>query len=482
MKASGALVVETSSGFQVFVGESTARTGPGADPGELAAVVRRLFDETKVANRTCVLAPASTSCFFAILHPADEREAKDRAALAYEFENHLPIDAESFVADFQTLSRRGQERLAQTRPGGLTSSDAASGDAADRNDPAGIETGVPIAVAAVAVPIEPWRRIMDALDDVAVPVRSIVPSAMLAAAGATADPSFPAGESWLLIVQDDRLDSIRVIDRQWAGWKHMAAEPDVLDRHRLIDMDGGAKQVTLVGVDSPQHGFFQSVFPDARCVQATAESLWLAGARRVISDRAGGGFDLCRGPLGSADRLFAIDKQLRWLAVAAVLFFVSLAVAGWYRTHRIEQEIVAIRDQQETLFRDSFGGAKVPGAIVRRIRSEHAQAVGSRGASTTVEIPRPASDVVRGLIAAIPADLRFRIESLAVNDGRADLEMHVRTPVDAGKIATALASAGFQVDPPVTTQKDTRTFTSSIRARWIGKAADTGTSGQGGTR
>ena len=58
------------------------------------------------------------------------------------------------------------------------------------------------------------------------------------------------------------------------------------------------------------------------------------------------------------------------------------------------------------------------------------------------------------------------MKSLKILNGQVDLEMQVRTAVDAGAWPTALESNGFEVEPPVTTRKDARTFDSVLEARW----------------
>jgi hypothetical protein len=68
---------------------------------------------------------------------------------------------------------------------------------------------------------------------------------------------------------------------------------------------------------------------------------------------------------------------------------------------------------------------------------------------------------------AFPQEIRFQISSLKVSSGRVDLNLQVRTAVDAGNLAMALKSHGFEVEPPVTTRKDATTFDSVLKARWL---------------
>jgi hypothetical protein len=149
-----------------------------------------------------------------------------------------------------------------------------------------------------------------------------------------------------------------------------------------------------------------------------------------------------------------------------------MVVGGWWRKERIESEIANVRSQQQELFREAFPSTKVPGALIRRVRSEHTRVMGSRGASSLVDVPQSAPEVLRELLAALPETVRIRISSIKIFNGQVDLDMQVRSPVDAGVLATSLSSAGFDVEPPVTTQKDARTFDSLLEAQWVGRPAD----------
>jgi hypothetical protein len=104
------------------------------------------------------------------------------------------------------------------------------------------------------------------------------------------------------------------------------------------------------------------------------------------------------------------------------------------------------------------------------VRSEHTKALGSSGETTPIEVPVSAAGVLRELMAALPNDTRFRLTRIQIRDGDVDLEVQVRSPVDAGTLANALSGAGFEVKPPGTTRIDAGTFRSSLEARWNGNA------------
>jgi type II secretory pathway component PulL len=181
-------------------------------------------------------------------------------------------------------------------------------------------------------------------------------------------------------------------------------------------------------------------------------------------------FDLRRDQLGPADPLRPIQTQLRLVTLAAAACLLAVVVGGWWRTQRIEKEITSVRSQQRQLFQEAFPDAKVPGALLRRVRSEHVRVMGSRGASSQVDVPQSATEVLRELLAALPENVQFRITSVDILNGQVDLDLQVRSPVDAGELATSLSSAGFEVKPPVTTQKDAKTFDSLLEAQWSGRS------------
>jgi hypothetical protein len=148
-----------------------------------------------------------------------------------------------------------------------------------------------------------------------------------------------------------------------------------------------------------------------------------------------------------------------------------MVLGGWWRKERIETQIAEVRWQQRELFQEAFPSTKVPAALIRRVRSEHTRVMSSRGASSLVDVPQSAPEVLRELLAAFPQEVRFRIKSIKIRNGRVDLDMQVRSPVDAGVLATSLSAVGFDVEPPVTTQKDAQTFDSVLEARWLGRRA-----------
>ena len=438
------LVVERSDDWLIVVGSQTDCLGLGVPPDELVSGVKRMIKQAGLKNPSCVLAPASTSCFFSTLDAGEEIDIRDRAALTYELEDHLPIDAESIVADFVVIPSSSSEQSQRGK-----------------------------SVASVAIETDRWRQVAESFESAGIPVRSIVPAGVLASRSICRDLNL-AELVELLLIDGPQCDVITVQSETIIAWKHANLDPGVLRRHRLLDRVG-SDRVIVIGADETQQSMIQDVYGEIEVAPDSIQSHLTRGAELFLSNQSQRWFDLRRDQLGPSDPLRPIQTQLRLATLAATLCLAALVVGGWWRTHRIENEIANIHSQQQQLFQEAFPGTKVPAALLRRVRSEHARVLGSRGASSQVDVPHSAPDILRELLAALPENIRFRFKSIRILNGQVDIDLQVRSPVDAGALATSLSSAGFVVKPPVTTQKDAKTFDSVLEAEWTGRAGKSAT-------
>ncbi|TWU58429.1 hypothetical protein Poly51_12070 [Rubripirellula tenax] len=402
-------------------------------PAELAEAVAAWIEASGYKKSSCVIAPRSTSCFFAKLTLDSDADVRDRSAMAFELEDHLPVDAESFVADYV-----------------VTDSESASHKT----------------VSAIAIEHLRFIDIAEAFEAVGIPVRSIVPTAVLAARSiAHRHPASVDARIWL--ADATHFDSIGFSDGRIAAWKHLPLDSDAILQHIALDI-GSDQKTYIISDNIDTLEMLKSASLGSESMGESLSDHIQFGAAAYLADQSGPWFDLRRDRLAPTDRLRALRTQLRFLAIAASLFCIAVAAGGWYRKSRIEAEVASVLNRQQDVFKAGFPGTKPPAAIVRRVRSEHAKVIGSRG-TPAVNVPTPAARVLRLVLASLPTETRFRIEGISINDGSVRLDLQVRSPVDAGKIASSLSVAGFNVNPPVTNQKDTQTFTSTIEAQWKGR-------------
>ncbi len=440
MNFRGCLLIETADQWRLVVGDQTEQLSIDVPPEELPVCAKLMIGLADRHHQTVILAPASTSCFFCLLQPADVVDIRDRQALLYELENHLPIDAESTVADFVPLPAADDQTT----------------------------------VSAAAIDLKRWKGIVDAFESADLPVRSIVPAAVLAARALCRRIDFGATAE-LYLVDDDCVDVIAVRSETILGWKYLPLQPTAIRRHKVLDptpidlaIVAGLDPNDHESVASPEHVTFM---PDDR------DELIIQGAELLLESSSSRWFELRRDALTAGDPLRAIGRQLRWVAVAAAACLLAISVGGWWRTQRIETEIANLQSQQAELFRKAFPESRVPRAVVRRVRSEHSKVLASRGQNSDIEIPHSATHALRRLLGALPVGLRYRITRIEIRDGQVDLQLQVRSALDAGKIATSISGAGFQVAPPGTRQVDQGTFESNLQAIWVGSTAVTGDAG-----
>ncbi|MEM8666502.1 MAG: hypothetical protein AAGG48_03245 [Planctomycetota bacterium] len=430
------LIVQRESGWSLIVGSETETLSADATMEELATCVEVMSRLAGLKRFQCVLAPASTSCFFVQLNVPVDTDLRDRVELTYALEDHLPIDAESMVADFQPIPPPSVPEPQQL--------DAKS-------------------VAAVSLPLEPWRTLAERLETAGITVRAIVPASLLAVGVLAAQDDL---SSDYLLVEGGFCDWISVHRGIVVDWKRVPLDSASLER-QLALRPSEADRTVIVTDDSEVVAQLESVFKKSEIVDRSLEPLQLQGTEQVLKRRLRT-FDLRREQLGPPDPLRPIQTPVRLAFASAIALLVAIAFAGWFRTQRIEAAITDLQVEQQSLFREAFPDTRVPAALLRRVRSEHARVMASRGRSGDVDLPVSGHTVLSQLIMALPDDLRYRVTKIEIDNGNVDLELQVRSPVDAGTLASRLSTAGFIVKPPVTTQSDAKTFDSTLEAEWSG--------------
>tara|TARA_R110002049_G_scaffold4601_5_gene32727 strand:+ start:1015032 stop:1016444 length:1413 start_codon:yes stop_codon:yes gene_type:complete len=428
--------IAASGGWEIIVGDQSERLAATVPPSELAVCATLLAKTAGVKKLHVVIAPASTSCFFVKLKPSDDIDIRDRSALTYELEDHLPIDAESMAADFVAIE--------------------------SPSDEAGT-------VGALAIPVHPWKSVVDAFESADLPVRSIVPAAVLAVRALSSGGDLAETVRWLL-VDGSRCDCLCVRNETILSWHHVAADAGALRPLLMLDHSNADRTVVL-GADPQQVESIRQIQGDVDVDSASAGAFVADGAQLLLDNRSQRWFDLRKDALGPTDPLRAIGAQLRWVGLAAALCFFVLAIGGWWRANRIESEIAATRDLQTDLFRETFPGTRVPGAVLRRVRSEHTRVANSRGQNLDVKIPPPATVVLYELLAALPDDIRYRIEEIDIQKGNVQMTVLVKASGDVTTIVDAIAARGFSVQSPGFRRSDDNEneWTVPINATWVGR-------------
>ncbi len=436
MSARGCLIVEGEDEWCIVFANETRSLAKTSGIDTLVATVNELLANSKGANAGCIIAPASNSCFFSLLDLEPDFDIRDRTTLIYELENHLPIDAESMSADFATLPLPAKNEPSSTRK----------------------------SVSAVAVEVNDWKPLADKLETEGIPVTNIIPSVALAVTSIHENNSL-SGISNIILCHAGHADMITLDDDRILSWKYSKLDAASLKRHKFLEIPE-SDEILVVGGTESQIALVRENAGTAKHESTALLTHQIHGANAAICKPTSIHFNLRRDKLASEDPLRPISRQLSWLGFAVATLLCLIIAGSWWRSTRIEERISDTLGAQATAFKKSFPDTRVPSSLLRRVRSEHSRIMGSRNASKQIEAPGSAAEVMGALLASLPTNIRVRINSIDIRNGKLDLTFQVQRTVDAGAIAEALSQAGFDVSPPVTTQKDAKTFDSIIQAQW----------------
>ncbi|MEM9588662.1 MAG: hypothetical protein AAGA03_15380 [Planctomycetota bacterium] len=429
----GCYVAEQHDGWLLVVADLRRHLAPDVDHQTLAWELADLWGKASDVSPRCVLAPASTSCFFARVPNVSSSELRDRVGMRFQLEEYLPLDAEAVAADFRPLKQPGRTA----------------------NDP--------LDIAAVAVPVQPWAEISEAIESHGIAVEVICPRAVLISMAAMSDVSADADHEWL-IESGPNCDWLRIEEESITAWKVLPADSDSVQRH--LRLNSTSTGCTLVAEDLEQADHIQAWTPNASEATLSATDLALLGAAGVLRRPENAWINLRCDALSPPDRLRAIRGPLTWLMTSAILFLVVVAASAWWRTRAINAELERTISRQRSAFQEAFPQARVPASLMRRVRSEHTKALRSRGQSTDLTRPESAPRLLRTALNGLPEDIRFQLTRVEIRAETIAMDLGVRRQADAGRLAESLAATGFQVDPPTTRQSEDQTYQATLRARW----------------
>ncbi len=431
----GGLVEKRIDGWAVTVGGSSRALPADASIAQIIDAFETLRQNDPRGDRRCVLALPAAECFFAALPLSETFDGKDATAVAYQLERVVPIDAESMVVDRRT--RRETRQLF-----------------------------------AVATATGRHRELVQAIEAAGIELVAIVPMALLIA-HAVADWRALAEPFRLLIFNQDRCDHLVIDGERVVDWKHCGDADEWTQYHAVTaDEEPAANTLVIVGRDR----WDVSVDRPLQWCPLSPQSLLARATASLLDGRWPRGVNLRRGGLAAMDPLLAVAGPLRYLALAAIAACLLVIAACWYRGGRIAVRSEQVQQQQRDAFREAFPDRRVPILLMRSVRDEYQRVLGSRGRGDAIELPQPATAVLRdlfiGLEQASSAGVRFRLLDLSIEDGDCSLTVRARDAVQIGTIAKSLEQSGFRVEPPAAQQIEAGreepivTFQSTITAEW----------------
>lgn len=428
----------TEPAYLIFVragspGGAVAVAFPFSLPAaEVSASALAALRAAGYAGQAVVLGIPSGACLCAPIFSHDLPAKERRRAMLYRLEEKVPLSAEEVVADFVPTSE-----------GSL---------------------GVCVARAAL-VPL------VESLEGRGVPVAAVCPTLLLAlqhrmsaaaagagrvrdgeAGGAAADP-FDA----VVCGRDGQTELILLDHGVPRGWSVLSDDPKELLLHlKLEALNGRGAPRRLLAIGLPRKALDVLESGSAARVTDAGPAAWedeaAAMAEQVLAGTVRPWADF-RGGLGARDMLRPVRTPLRLAAAAVALCLLSACGAMLWRSARYDRLAEQYADEQREVFRRTFPRQPEPEDVRSRLASEERGLRGLSGDPAALPPQPPGLLALRELLAAMPADVRFRILELRLEGTQFTLEGQSRTHGDADAIASALRAApGMTVEPPRTEQ------------------------------
>jgi hypothetical protein len=354
-----------------------------------------------------VVALPSTWCVAAAIDVANV-PTRDYRSMTYRLEEHLPLAAESIVADFVV---RGDRALA------------------------------------VCAKMDVLRETIDGLEAHGIAVRSVTPAALLAAQNLARGDD----RDYVLVLGEPmRISLIGVRGGVAASWALVSTAPtDVALHLDVISLD----------YDGPPALRACDVAPDVREVLSErgevrdlpADSVEAAArreARRVLDGRGHPWYEMRRGGLAPADRLRGFRKAINAALASAAVLLLACSAGMLWRAERYEAAARANEAALAADFQRAFPGWAVPTNVKTVIESERRKAVsiaeGGPGGGRNGSAVR----TLHNVLSQLPTDERWTIRRMAFEDGSFEIEGKLRAADALDRFAGAVRRSGMAVATP----------------------------------
>jgi type II secretory pathway component PulL len=444
MGKAGVLLTELKSGWNLSGASAVAPSESieGRDPVSIAQRTLAFAGEHSLDPRQVVIAVASESVLFASIPASDTAHIKSNQSLRFALESLLPVDAESIVAD--TVGPSGN--------------------------------------AAVAMEVGHLQAIVASLEQLQCKVQFIVPESILSLEQVLIEKRLPTPSVslWMVHESDDK-PKVEILvlssDKSVLAWQVVDLESKSLEQNLLLHnreshelyLLGEAGELThfksLVRCESGSLEIAKCI-EVAACIEIDRACLVRKRASALLVGRDTPWMDLRRDGLAVFDRWRRHRVSIARLVFATCFFVATLCGTLLWRSSQYQTDAKLYNQQQRDLFLRAFPQQRVPAAILARLKSEHAKALGIRKTDTKTVMPRSAFAILKSIVGSLSEEFAFEVEEIRIENGRIAMEVKLLTQQDAGKLAAALSGQGFQVEPPATTLVDGDRIMASVVATW----------------
>ena len=395
--------------------DAEMRESPGGTPDAVETLAAALR-EAGYAGEPTVLAIPSSWCLPTQVALASRRLTRNRQAVAFALEEQLPISAEDLVFDSLTHDTQVFGVTADTR---------------------------------MLLPL------VRSLEEAGIQLVSLTPIAFLLLEQLDRRRELP--RDGLVLMSDGEVCNLFEFKaRRPVRWQSMPHDAAIIARDvgawLLARDDDEVGGVTLVNVSEAGSAAIRALLPEVTVHQLDLplDGLLLHGVRETLVHGKRPWIELRREPLGAYDPYRTVRGSLRYLAAAVLVALLALTATAWMRAEKYRVAAAELDQRKQELFRELFPGARVPGGIRSRLESEHRTLQGMvAGATQTPELRAVTGPLVAAL-SGLPADLRFRLLDIRMEETSGYLQGEVQRLGDIDPLINALRERGFQVEPPRT--------------------------------
>jgi len=422
-----------SKQYTLFVSDTAWRVGVSGDdaarlepvecsegahtPADRVEATCRVLDELEYAGEAVMLAVDSAWCLCATIQTTDLGRGARRRAMNFQLEEHLPMSAEHFVADYVQI-HQGQ-------------------------------------ILGVACETDRLRPIIDACSARGILIQHVCPRALLAAARVAEDVEHANG---ILLTHAGHHDLIMLHERNLTQWNWFADDRTAMEHDLLRCIESSDRPLSIVSFSDGKPRFDTSRelnwidWSDREVDEACMEA-----SGRILQGASTPWIDLRRDELAAPGQYQAYRKPVGALVAAAVLLLISLSVVIQWRGRQYDAMRQQYLSQQVEVFKEALPDQRVPAAgIKRRLQSEQRKLAGLGGQAAAdsqreIQTPRSALEQLHDVLSSLPAGLRFRILDLSIEPDRIRIEGQSRSHAEAEQLTAALRATGrYEVEPPKT--------------------------------
>src|SRR5215208_1896811 len=311
-----------------------------ATPDQIASAAADSLKQLGHGAAPITLAIASNWCLCATIR-TDDLPKSDYHSLLYRLEEKLPWPAEAITADF------------------IRHENSALG---------------------VCIKTDKLRSLIDALESRGIPIQTIAPTALLAAAHS---------EGLSIIHFADHVDLLVMKDGKAIAWSVATTnESDIQLQLKLLALD----------------------FPDL-------EPIPLQDPQKLALRAAGETppINLRQHDLAAADKLRLHRRALNALLASAAILLIALTGLFLFRAHQYQQQAQSSSEQLRSAFASHFPTWEVPANVKAVIESEHRRLIGASSADLPSEATASAVPVLYSLLANLPPDTTMSVQHLTAN-------------------------------------------------------------------